>query len=103
MKRTNILLSDSQHRKLKRFSRQQGRTLGELVRTAVDEAYGERDDLEERRRVAVEAYRQGFISLGKLGEVLGLDPVGARAYLKKAAIPLQVQGMDEILQDAVNA
>lgn len=103
MKRTNILLSDDQHRKLKSFSRRQGRTLGELVRTAVDETYGEHDDLEERRRVAVEAYREGFISLGKLGEVLGLDPVAARAYVKKAGVPIQAQDADEILRDAVNA
>ena len=103
MKRTNILLSDEQHRQLKVRSRRQGRTLGELVRAAVESSYGKHDALEERRRVALEAYRAGFISLGRLSEILGLDPVGARTYLRKSGISLQATSADDVLQDAINA
>ncbi|MHB8836619.1 MAG: UPF0175 family protein [Candidatus Methylomirabilia bacterium] len=103
MKRTNILLSDEQHRRLKIRSRRQGRTLGELVRQAVDASYGKHDALEVRRRIALDSYQAGFISLGKLSEVLGLDPVSTRLYLREAIIPLQSSSIDDVLRDAVNA
>lgn len=103
MKRTNIILSDEQHRQLKARSRRQGRTLGELVRQAVDASYGRHDVLEERRRIALESYQAGFISLGKLSEVLGLDPVSTRLYLRKAGIPSQSSSIADVVQDAVNA
>jgi hypothetical protein len=32
-----------------------------------------------------------------------MDPVSARSYLKKAGIPLLVQGAEEIERDAKNA
>jgi len=103
MKRTNIMLTDDQHKKLKSFSKKEGRTLGELVRGAVDAAYEKKDSIEHRKIVALEAYKEGFISLGKLSETLGLDVVSARLYLKEHNIPLRTQEPIEIKQDAVNA
>lgn len=103
MKRTNIMLNDDQHKKLKLYARKEGRTLGELVRDALDTAYMKKDVLEERKQVAMNAYREGFISLGKLSEVLGIDPVSARNYLKEHGIPVRVQELKEIPQDATNA
>jgi predicted HTH domain antitoxin len=103
MKRTNIMLSEDQHRRLTIYARKNGRTLGELVRNAIDAVYNEKEPLEHRRKIALDSYREGLISLGKVAEILGLDPVSARSYLKKQGIPIQAQGMMEIREDALNA
>jgi predicted HTH domain antitoxin len=103
MKRTNIMLSDEQHKKLKRYAKREGRTLGGLVRDALDVVYKKKDAIEQRRQVALSAYNEGFISLGKLAEVLGLDPVSARNYLKEQGIPIQSQNLKECAQDSKNA
>lgn len=103
MKRTNIMLEAEQHKKLRSYAQKQGRTLGGLVREAVDSAYGKRDAIEERRVIGLGAYKEGFISLGKLAEILGLDPISARAYLKDRGIAIHGPGPEEIFQDASNA
>jgi predicted HTH domain antitoxin len=103
MKRTNIMLSEEQHKKLKRYARREGRTLGGLVRDALDVVYKKKDALEQRRQVAISAYNEGFISLGKLAEVLGLDPISARNYLKEQGIPIHSQDPKECVQDSKNA
>jgi predicted DNA-binding protein len=45
MHRTQILLEDEQYERLKAESERSGRSLGALVRTAVDEVYGDRQDV----------------------------------------------------------
>jgi predicted HTH domain antitoxin len=103
MKRTNIMLSEDQHKKLKIYARKEGRTLGNLVREALDTAYKKKDLLERRKQVALSAYREGFISLGKLSEVLGIDPISTRIYLKERGIPVFAPDLKEIAQDMENA
>jgi predicted HTH domain antitoxin len=103
MKRTNIMLSNDQHKKLKRYAQREGRTLGGLVRDAIDVVYRKKDRLEQRKQVAISAYQEGFISLGKLAEVLGLDPVSTRNYLKEQGIPIQSQDLEGLIQDSENA
>ena len=103
MKRTNILLTEEQHEKLKTYAKKEGKTLGKMVREAVDQAYKKKDSLEKRQQIALNAYKEGFISLGKLAEVLGLDPVSTRVYLKDRKIPLQHQDLEDISQDVANA
>lgn len=103
MKRTNIMLSEDQHRKLKTYAQSQGRTLGKLVREAVDTTYRKKDAVDERKQIALGAYREGFISLGKLAEILGLDPVSARLYLKDLGIPLRIAESEDLSQDLSNA
>jgi len=103
MKRTNIMLDDKQHSRLKLYAKKEGTTLGGLVRDAIDIAYKKKDALEQRRQVALAAYQEGFISLGKLAEVLGLDPVSARNYLMQRGVRLQQQTLDELARDAENA
>jgi predicted HTH domain antitoxin len=103
MKRTNIMLSDDQHKKLRLYAKKEGRTLGGLVRDALDVVYEKRDKLEQRKQVAISAYGEGFIGLGKLAEVLGLDPVSAREYLKEHGIPIQSQDHKDLAHDAENA
>ena len=103
MKRTNIMLGEDQHRKLKAYARQDGRTIGRLVREAVDGTYGQKDPLNVRKNVALQAYQEGLISLGKLAEVLGVDPLAVRDYLKGLGIPLLGQDLQELSRDAANA
>ena len=103
MKRTNIMLADKQHKKLKSYAKKEKKTLGWLVREAVDAAYKKENSLERRKSIAIDAYEEGFISLGKLSEILGIDPVSTRLYLKEHKIPVNVQESYEIEQDEVNA
>jgi predicted HTH domain antitoxin len=103
MKRTNIMLTDEQHSKLKIFARKKGATLGELVRNALDDAYKGKDSLDRRKTIAIKAYSEGFISIGKLSEVLGVDLITARLYLKDKNISIKGQESQEIKRDAMNA
>lgn len=103
MKRTNVLLTESQHKAVKAYAKREGKTLGRMVREALDVAYLKKDPLECRKETAISAYREGFISLGKLAEVLGLDPVSARDYLRTTGVPLLTQDVEEIRRDADNA
>ena len=97
------MLDDDQHEKLKRYAKKKGQTLGGLVRDALDEVYEKKDKLEQRRQVALSAYQEGFISLGKLAEVLGLDPISARDYLQEHGIPIQAMDLEDLTLDAENA
>jgi len=103
MKRTNIMLDEDQHKKLKLYARKERTTLGGLVREALDVVYRRRDAVERRRQVALSAYEEGFISLGKLAEVLGLNPVSARNYLREHRISLHPQSLSDLAQDVKNA
>ena len=102
MIRTNVMLTPEQHVTLKQTAASMHRTLGELVRDAIDSTFP-RDKVERRHQVALAAYREGFISLGKLAESLGLDPVSARDYLQGHGIPIMTQSAEEITADAANA
>lgn len=97
------MLSEDQHKKLKIYAKKEGRTLGNLVREALDAAYKKKDLLEHRKQVAVSAYEEGFISLGKLSEVLGIDPISTRIYLKERGIALLTPDLKETAKDAENA
>jgi len=103
MKRTNIMLTENQHKTIKAYARKEGKTLGSMVRDALDVVYKKKDILERRKQTALNAYGEGMISLGKLAEILGLDPVSARLYLKELGIPLQVQDRSGAAGDAANA
>jgi len=103
MKRTNIMLTENQHKTIKAFARKEGKTLGNMVREALDVVYKKKDILERRKQTALNAYGEGLISLGKLAEILGLDPVSARLYLKDLGIPLQVQDRSGAAGDAADA
>jgi predicted HTH domain antitoxin len=103
MKRTNIMLDEDQHKKLKFYAKKEGTTLGGLVRDALDVVYKKKDLLEQRRQVALAAYKEGFISLGKLAEVLGVDPVSARNELRDRGIRINSQDLEDLGRDAENA
>jgi predicted HTH domain antitoxin len=103
MKRTNIMLTENQHKTIKAYARKEGKTLGNMVRDALDVVYKKKDILERRKQTALNAYGEGLISLGKLAEILGLDPVSTRLYLKDLGIPLQVQDRRGAAGDAADA
>lgn len=75
MKRTQILLPDELHRKLLKQAKARKTSWGDLIRQAVERAYFVRLD-----ELALAAYRNGLISLGKLAEVSGTDPARAMAH-----------------------
>ena len=103
MKRTNVLLTEDQHKAVKAYAKREGKTLGRMVREALDAAYRKKDPLDRRRETALAAYREGLISLGKLAEVMGLDPVSARAYLREMGVPVHVQDVRDVESDAGHA
>jgi predicted HTH domain antitoxin len=103
MKRTNIMLTENQHKTIKAYARKEGKTLGNMVRDALDVVYKKKDILERRKQTALNADGEGLISLGKLAEILGLDPVSTRPYLKDLGIPLQVQDRRGAAGDAADA
>lgn len=102
MIRTNVMLTPQQHINLKRMAVSMHTTLGELVRDAIDSAFPQ-DRIERRHQVALSAYREGFISLGKLSESLGIDPITTRDYLRERGIPIMTQSAEDIQADAANA
>jgi len=53
--------------------------------------------------LALEAYKEGLLSLGRLAEVLGMDPVSTRDYLLEKGIHLRSQDYEDILKDIANA
>jgi predicted HTH domain antitoxin len=74
-----------------------------MIKTNVMLTQQQHKTLERRHQAAIVAYREGFISLGKLAESLGVDLLTARSYLKERGIKQMVQGADEIMADADNA
>ncbi|NOZ68112.1 MAG: hypothetical protein GXP46_02405 [Deferribacteres bacterium] len=103
MKRTNIMLTDEQHSLLTEIAGREGSSLGEKVREAINRVYNMGDYIQRKKEIAIEAYKEGLISLGKLSEILGLDQVSTRNYLKERGINLQVQDKKGLLRDIINA
>ena len=74
-------------RGLKQVAGRRRVTVGELVRQAVQTCYQtEWLGLTAAQRQALEAYRGGYISLGKLAETLGLPVLKAREWLNERGI-----------------
>ena len=102
MIRTNVMLTDDQHTTLKQMAKTMHRTLGELVRDAVETAYP-KDVVGRRRTVALAAYQEGLVSLGRLADTIGLDPVSTRTYCATHGVRLLTQDASEVVTDAANA
>lgn len=83
----HIKIEPSVARGLKQVAGRRRVTVGELVRQAVQTCYQtEWLGLTATQRQALEAYRGGYISLGKLAETMGLSPLKARAWLGERGI-----------------
>lgn len=100
MKRTQILLPDDLHRRLRRQARARKTSMGDLIRQALERAYFPRLD-----EVALTAYRNGLISLGKLAQLSGSDPARTLELLHERGItPLfGPETAEEARQDAAVA
>ena len=67
---------------LRRLAAERSLSIGELVRRALRRTYlCGIEGLSERKAGALSAYEAGYISLGKLADELGMDPVSLRAWL----------------------
>jgi hypothetical protein len=74
-------------RGLKQVAGRRRVTVGELVRQAVQTCYQtEWLGLTAAQRQALEAYRGGYISLGKLAETMGLTPLKVREWVNERGI-----------------
>jgi hypothetical protein len=84
----HVKIDPATARGLKAIARTRGRSVGELVRQAIASCYQpELLDLTAAQRQALEAYRGGFISLGKLAEAMGRHVLRMREWLREHGIP----------------
>ena len=81
MKRTQILLPDAVHRRLTKQAKASKTSVGDLIRRAVERVYVVRLD-----ELALVAYRNGLISLGKLAELSGSDPARTLGLLREHGV-----------------
>ena len=73
---------------LKALARKRETSVGELIRQAVNSCYQiEIANLNEKPRLAVEAFQGGYISLGKLAEEMGMNIWNTRKWLLEHDIP----------------
>lgn len=103
MKRAHIILTDDQHHILKLQAERERKSLARLVREAIDIFCKQQEHLKNRQIVALDAYREGLISIGKLSETLDMDLMSLRTYLAKREIDMNAQDLPEILRDAAHA
>ncbi len=72
---------------LKKIARRKGESVGEIVRQAVISSFQtEMMGLPLHQKQAVEAYSGGFISIGKLSEIMGMHVVSLRKWLNEHGI-----------------
>lgn len=72
---------------LKQLGKSRGVTVSELIRQALATCYQvDMLGLPERQKQALEAYRGGFISLGKLSELMGRSSLEMRKWLNDHCI-----------------
>ncbi len=83
----HIKVTHNIHQELKHLSKVRGMTVSELIRQALFTCYQfELLGLSDRQKQSLEAYRGGFISLGKLSELMGQTPIEMRQWLKEHQI-----------------
>jgi predicted HTH domain antitoxin len=88
-------------RGLKALAHKRHQTVGELVREAVMATFqSSLQGLTISERQAMEAYRGGYISLGKLAQAMGLSVLDMRRWLTEHDIP---QNSSFGQEDAENA
>lgn len=86
---------------LKRLGKARGTTVSELIRQALLICYQpELLGLSDRQKQALEAYRGGFISLGKLSELMGRSPIEMQKWLKEHEIPQNTAYSEDDVKNA---
>ena len=80
----HIKLHPDLNAELKQLGKTRGMTVSELIRQALFVCYQlDFIGLSDRQKQALEAYRGGFISLGKLSEFLGRSSLDVRKWLNE--------------------
>ncbi len=80
----HIKISHRINDELKHLAKARGMTVSELIRQALYVCYQlDSLGLSDRQKQSLEAYRGGFISVGKLSEVMGRSPIEMRQWLKE--------------------
>ena len=83
----HIKIEPALARGLKTLAKHRGQTMGELVRQALSSCYqSDLAGLTATQRQAFEAWRGGFISMGKLAHVMGLAPLAMRTWLAEHGV-----------------
>ncbi len=97
----HIKVDEGMARRLKSLARRRDQTMGQLVRQAIVASY-QTDllGLRDTQSRALAAYRGGYISIGKLAEVMGMHVLALRHWLEEHDIPQNTALGDN---DAANA
>jgi hypothetical protein len=86
---------------LKSLSQKRETSVGELVRQAIHSCYQlDLLNLNEKQRRAVEAFRGGYISLGKLAEEMGMSVWAIRKWLEEHDIPQNNSFLEDDVKNA---
>ena len=86
---------------MKALSHKRQTSVGELVRQALHSCYQlDLLNLAENQRRAVEAYRGGYISLGKLAEEMGVGVLKMREWLEAHEIPQNNSFVEDDVKNA---
>ncbi len=86
---------------LKSLSKKRETSVGELVRQAVHSCYQlDLLNLNERHRRALEAFRGGYISLGKLAEEMGMNIWNTRKWLEEHNIAQNNSFLEDDVKNA---
>lgn len=87
----HIKIEPSVAESLRRLAKTRRQTVGELVRRAIATCYQvDQLGLTDQQRQAMEAYRGGFISIGKLSEIMGRSVLDMRPWLNEHGIEQNV-------------
>jgi hypothetical protein len=97
----HIKVGHSIHQELQHLSKARGMTISELTRQALITCYQlDLIGLSDRQKQALEAYRGGFISIGKLSELMGRSSVEMRQWLSEHQIAQNNAFSDDDVQHA---
>jgi hypothetical protein len=97
----HIKVAPGMSEELKQLSKIRGMTVSELIRQAILVCYQlDLLGLSDRQKQALEAYRGGFISLGKLSELMGRPAVEMRQWLQEHNIFLNTAFTEDDVENA---
>lgn len=83
----HVKVAHELNEELKQLGKARGMSVSELIRQALVTCYQvDTLGLSDRQKQALEAYRGGFISLGKLSELMGRSAIEIRKWLNEHGI-----------------
>lgn len=83
----HVKISEEFNEELKKLGKARGMSVSELIRQALFMCYQlDMLGLSDRHKQALEAYKGGFISLGKLSELMGRTSLEMRKWLNEHLI-----------------